>query len=443
MKFVWKMLLVSVVMSATACSSSDEPKSPVQAPETPKTEEPAKGQTETPAKDPVVVVPKTRVDVSLTAEGSKINDAVNQFSLKFFKTLCQHQEKGANMMTSPFSAEVALSMALNGAKGTTFDEMLTAMNLKGFGIDDVNQYNQTIVKALTDLDNTSFVSSANGIWVKKPLQLLESYMNQMKNAFNANVGSIDFSKDDLSAINSWTKEQTHGMIPALFDEGEEASCLVLLANALYFEAVWANPFLSDFNRKDYFTNADKSQTLVELMCEADYMNYLNCGSFSLCEKSYGNEAFSMVFLLPDDQVTLDKSISSLCQMDWKELNGKLTKNRKYVMLNVPKFEMKGQTYDLIPTLKDMGMQIPFTGLADFRNMTEEAALAISKVNQKTALMLNEQGTQAAAVTKVEFDVVSTEDEPQPVNFILNRPFAFLIKENSTGAILFTGIVNSL
>ena len=398
MKFVWKMLLVSVVMSATACSSSDEPKSPVQAPETPKTEEPAKGQTETPAKDPVVVVPKTRVDVSLTAEGSKINDAVNQFSLKFFKTLCQHQEKGANMMTSPFSAEVALSMALNGAKGTTFDEMLTAMNLKGFGIDDVNQYNQTIVKALTDLDNTSFVSSANGIWVKKPLQLLESYMNQMKNAFNANVGSIDFSKDDLSAINSWTKEQTHGMIPALFDEGEEASCLVLLANALYFEAVWANPFLSDFNRKDYFTNA---------------------------------------------QVTLDKSISSLCQMDWKELNGKLTKNKKYVMLNVPKFEMKGQTYDLIPTLKDMGMQIPFTGLADFRNMTEETALAISKVNQKTALMLNEQGTQAAAVTKVEFDVVSTEDEPQPVNFILNRPFAFLIKENSTGAILFTGFVNSL
>jgi serpin B len=217
----------------------------------------------------------------------------------------------------------------------------------------------------------------------------------------------------------------------------------LLANALYFEAVWANPFLSDFNRKDYFTNADKSQTLVELMCEADYMNYLNCGSFSLCEKSYGNEAFSMVFLLPDDQVTLDKSISSLCQMDWKELNGKLTKNRKYVMLNVPKFEMKGQTYDLIPTLKDMGMQIPFTGLADFRNMTDEAALAISKVNQKTALMLNEQGTQAAAVTKVEFDVVSTEDEPQPVNFILNRPFAFLIKENSTGAILFTGFVNSL
>ena len=202
MKKEWIMLLVSIVMLTTACSSSDEP-------ENSQTEEPAKGPTDNPSK-PVVVVPKTRVDVSLTAEGSRINDAVNQFSLKFFNTLYQHQE-GSNMMMSPFSAEVALSMAVNGARGTTLDEMLTAMNLKGFGIDDVNQYNQTIVKALTDLDNTSFVSSANGIWVKKPLRLLESYVSQMTGAFNANVGSIDFSREDISAINGWTKEQTHGM----------------------------------------------------------------------------------------------------------------------------------------------------------------------------------------------------------------------------------------
>ena len=440
------MLFASVIMLTTACSSGDEPEILAPEPETPQAEEPAedpsKEPTETPAKDPVVVVPKTRVDVSLTAEGSRINDAVNQFSLKFFNTLYQHQE-GSNMMMSPFSAEVALSMAVNGARGTTLDEMLTAMNLKGFGIDDVNQYNQTIVKALTDLDNTSFVSSANGIWVKKPLRLLESYVSEMTGAFNANVGSIDFSREDISAINGWTKEQTHGMIPALFDENENVDCQVLLANALYFEAVWTDPFLSSFNEKDYFTNADKSQTLVELMRKGDYMNYLSCGSFSLCEKSYGNGAFSMVFLLPDEQAALDKSINDLCQMDWKELNAKLTTKRSRVVLNVPKFEIKEQTYDLIPALKDMGMQIPFTGFADFRNMTEDADLAISKVNQKTALMLNEQGTQAAAVTEVELAETSAGNEPQPIYFILNRPFAFLIKENSTGAILFAGAINKL
>ena len=439
MKTVCKLLFVSVVMLATACSSSDEPEIKVPKPESPKTEEPTEG----PTKDPVVVEPKTRVDVSLTAEGSRINDAVNQFSLKFFKTLYQHQEEGSNMMMSPFSAEVALSMAANGARGMTLDEMLTAMNLKGFGIDDVNQYNQTIVKALTDLDNTSFVSSANGIWVKKPLQLLESYISQMTNAFNANVGSTDFSKEDLIAINEWTKEQTHGMIPALFDENEDVDCLVLLANALYFEAVWTKPFRSVFNEKGYFTNADKSQTLVEMMRDGGYMNYLSCGSFSLCEKSYGNGAFSIVFLLPNDQVALDKSINALCQMNWKELNAKLTNSHQLVALNVPKFEIKEQTYDLIPTLKDMGMQIPFTGLADFRNMTEDVDLAIGKVNQKTALVLNEQGTQAAAVTEIQLIATATGNEPQPVYFKLNRPFAFLIKENSTGAILFAGAINKL
>ena len=439
MKTVCKLLFVSVVMLATACSSSDEPEIQVQKPESPQTEEPTEG----PTKDPVVVEPKTRVDVSLTAEGSRINDAVNQFSLKFFKTLYQHQKEGSNMMMSPFSAEVALSMAVNGARGMTLDEMLTAMNLKGFGIDDVNQYNQTIVKALTDLDNTSFVSSANGIWVKKPLQLLESYISQMKNAFNANVGSTDFSKEDLIAINDWTKEQTHGMIPALFDENEDVDCLVLLANALYFEAVWTKPFRSVFNEKGYFTNADKSQTLVEMMRDGGYMNYLSCGSFSLCEKSYGNGAYSIVFLLPNDQVALDKSINALCQMNWKELNAKLTNSHQLVALNVPKFEIKEQTYDLIPTLKDMGMQIPFTGLADFRNMTEDVDLAIGKVNQKTALVLNEQGTQAAAVTEIQLIATATGNEPQPVYFKLNRPFAFLIKENSTGAILFAGAINKL
>jgi len=115
-----------------------------------------------------------------------------------------------------------------------------------------------------------------------------------------------------------------------------------------------------------------------------------------------------------------------------------------VKLTVPKFELKDLKYDLKPALTAMGMELPFTGLADFRNMSDEDGLLIDKVDQLTALTLNEQGTQAAAVTKVEMTYGSNGVEPpKPVDFILNRPFAILVKEKSTGVILFAGVVNQL
>ena len=135
-------------------------------------------------------------------------------------------------------------------------------------------------------------------------------------------------------------------------------------------------------------------------------------------------------------------------MDWKELNAKLAENYNFVMLSVPKFQIENQKYDLIPSLKDMGIQTAFIGLADFSNMTEDVDLFISKVEQKTALILNESGTSAAATTIIEETVTeetvtSNGNEPEPLDFKLNRPFAFIIKEKSTGAILFAGAINKL
>ena len=315
------------------------------------------------------------------------------------------------MIVSPFSAQAAITMAATGARGATLDEMLAVMNLKGFGIEDINLYNQTIIKALTDLDNTSYVESANGIW--SGMKMLESYIDDMKNIFDADVRTTDFSKDEIKAINDWAYEKTHGMIPSLFDEDKGVDAQVVLANALYFNAVWESPFSSENNIAGNFANADKSWSRVVL------------------------------FLLPHDQVTLEGSISELSQMNWAELNKQLSKNSELVQLSVPKFDLKGMDYDLKPTLQDMDMQIPFTGLADFSNMCIDVALAISKVNQKTALMLNEQGTQAAAITKIEFIATDNAESSKPIIFTLNRPFAFLIKENSTGCILFTGAIDKL
>ncbi len=425
---LWLIALAAVTMMTVACSSDKEEL----------TNEPISNEG---SSEPTVLEPKTRVDIVISPEESKVNDAVNQFSLKFFNQMVNAPMAVPNVFVSPFSAQAALSMTANGAKGETLKQMLAALNMQDFDLNAINKYNQSIIKAIATLDNTSFLSSANGIWSR--VDLLESFIGSMQESYDAKAEKTDFSREALIAINDWAKEHTKGMIPELYDvdKGVSPSLFVVLANALYFNGAWKDPFDKAFTEKGVFTSSDKSQSVIDMMKESGYRNYLDCGTFDLCEKPYGNEAFSMVFLLPHKGTALSQCIGELTMKDWKALTASLEESEKLVRLTVPKFEWKNLEYNLKPALESMGMQIPFTDQADFRNMTEWNGLFIGSVTQKTALSLNEQGTQAAAITKIE--MWGSNGDDNYVDFVLNRPFAFLIKEKSTGVILFAGAVNRL
>ena len=425
---LWLIALAAVTMMTVACCSDKEEL----------TNELISNEG---SSEPTVLEPKTRVDIVISPEESKVNDAVNQFSLKFFNQMVNAPMAVPNVFVSPFSAQAALSMTANGAKGETLKQMLAALNMQDFDLNAINKYNQSISKAIATLDNTSFLSSANGIWSR--VDLLESFIGSMQESYDAKVEKTDFSREALIAINDWAKEHTKGMIPELYDvdKGVSPSLFVVLANALYFNGAWKDPFDKAFTEKGVFTSSDKSQSVIDMMKESGYRNYLDCGTFDLCEKPYGNEAFSMVFLLPHKGTALSQCIGELTMKDWKALTASLEESEKLVRLTVPKFEWKNLEYNLKPALESMGMQIPFTDQADFRNMTEWNGLFIGSVTQKTALSLNEQGTQAAAITKIE--MWGSNGDDNYVDFVLNRPFAFLIKEKSTGVILFAGAVNRL
>ena len=422
------LFMAAVTMMTVACCSDKEEL----------TNEPISNEG---SSEPTVLEPKTRVDIVISPEESKVNDAVNQFSLKFFNQMVNAPMAVPNVFVSPFSAQAALSMTANGAKGETLKQMLAALNMQDFDLNAINKYNQSIIKAIATLDNTSFLSSANGIWSR--VDLLESFIGSMQESYDAKAEKTDFSREALIAINDWAKEHTKGMIPELYDvdKGVSPSLFVVLANALYFNGAWKDPFDKAFTEKGVFTSSDKSQSVIDMMKESGYRNYLDCGTFDLCEKPYGNEAFSMVFLLPHKGTALSQCIGELTMKDWKALTASLEESEKLVRLTVPKFEWKNLEYNLKPALESMGMQIPFTDQADFRNMTEWNGLFIGSVTQKTALSLNEQGTQAAAITKIE--MWGSNGDDNYVDFVLNRPFAFLIKEKSTGVILFAGAVNRL
>ena len=382
------LFMAAVTMMTVACCSDKEEL----------TNEPISNEG---SSEPTVLEPKTRVDIVISPEESKVNDAVNQFSLKFFNQMVNAPMAVPNVFVSPFSAQAALSMTANGAKGETLKQMLAALNMQDFDLNAINKYNQSIIKAIATLDNTSFLSSANGIWSR--VDLLESFIGSMQESYDAKAEKTDFSREALIAINDWAKEHTKGMIPELYDvdKGVSPSLFVVLANALYFNGAWKDPFDKAFTEKGVFTSSDKSQSVIDMMKESGYRNYLDCGTFDLCEKPYGNEAFSMVFLLPHKGTALSQCIGELTMKDWKALTASLEESEKLVRLTVPKFEWKNLEYNLKPALESMGMQIPFTDQADFRNMTEWNGLFIGSVTQKTALSLNEQGTQAAAITKIE------------------------------------------
>ena len=151
----WLIAVAAVTMMTVACNSDDS-EEVINEPNT--NEEPA---------EPTIVEPKTRVDIVLSLEVSKVNDAANQFSLNFFDQMLKHVEASSNIVVSPFYAQAALAMMANGAKGETLDEILAVLNMKGFSLDEINSYNQTVIKAIADLDNTTYPMSANGVWSKQ------------------------------------------------------------------------------------------------------------------------------------------------------------------------------------------------------------------------------------------------------------------------------------
>ena len=296
---LWLIALAAVTMMTVACSS-DDTEEVINEPNT----------NEGPA-EPTIVEPKTRVDIVISPEESKVNDAANQFSLSFFNQMVNAPKAGPNVFVSPFSAQAALSMTANGANDETLNQMLAVLNMQDFDLNAINKYNQSIIKAIANLDNTTFLSSANGIWSR--VDLLESFIGSMQESYDAKVEKTDFSREALIAINDWAKEHTNGMIPELYDvdKGVSPSLIVVLANALYFNGAWKEPFTKDFTEKGTFTNADKSQSIIDMMKEVGVRNYLDCGTFDLCEKPYGNEAFSMVFLLPHKGTALSQCIGEL------------------------------------------------------------------------------------------------------------------------------------
>lgn len=385
--------------------------------------------------------PKPRKDISLTRVEQSLLDANTDFAFRFFSQVCNTEDEKPNVFVSPLSASLCLSMITNGASGNTLTEMQDVLGFpaSSFSLDDLNNYNQKLTTALLDLDNTTQLGIANSIWVKQGFKVYDSFVNVNKQMYDAQVQELDFTSSTAKdVINRWCAEQTNDCIKEVIKVIPENARMYLL-NALYFKGIWASQFEKSATQQENFTNSDGTQQKVNMMNQTEMFNYTQNSTFSIAELPYGNEAFSMAILLPSGGKTLNESLSELTSENWKEWNSNMA--GKQLQVKLPRFKVE---YDktLIDDMIAMGVKDAFDGnKADFSKMSA-AELYVGVLQQFTYINVDEEGTEAAAVT-VGGMLDSAVGLPVTIPFYVDSPFAFMIKEKSTGAILFMGKVTKL
>ena len=373
------------------------------------------------------------------------------------------EDKNKNLLISPVSVSLALGMTMNGAKGETLEEMqkvlgsdLTAEKLNQYYAGWSYQLLQPNLITVWDCDEvgnmkrvdveSTPITLANAIWFRDDERMIhvpDLFLQTTADYYKAGAFKAPFDDTTVADINGWCDENTHHMIPSVIDYLPEDAVMVL-ANALTFEDMWAEQYEDYQVRDDIFNAANGTKRDVEMMSGSEGI-YLNDGQATGFVKYYRDPRYSFAAVLPNEGVSLDEYIASL---DGEKLQNLLnTKEYCEVNTKMPKFEFDYEL-NMNDTLKALGMPTAFLpGIADFTGLNDLEGMPtwIGKVIHKTHIDLSESGTKAAAVTAVimEAGCAIEPDKPEPKEVTLDRPFLFMIVDNTTELPIFIGTVKDI
>ncbi|RZK43240.1 MAG: serpin family protein [Pedobacter sp.] len=373
--------------------------------------------------------------LSLTEGEQRLAEANNNLTFSTFKELINAEPSSKNLMASPLSVSMALAMTSNGSNGNTLEGIRNAIQFKDFSEQDVNAYYQKIIKSLPGLDSKVQFNVANSIWYKNGFNVLPSFLSTNTTYFQAKSEALDFGNPNAkNTINSWVNEQTKGRIPTIVDQ-ISSDMVMYLINAMYFKGNWKNQFdKSKTSKADFHLNST-SKIQTDFMSAEKMSLHVGMGQDNLIyELPYGNDIYSMVLVLPKQGVEVENVIENLNGVKWKSWMASLQKANMDIRLPKFKFSYEKKLNDV---LTNMGMGNSFSDAADFSRINANGGLKISELKHKTFIEVNEEGTEAAAVTSVGVALTSL-----PQVAVIDRPFFFAIREKHTGLILFAGIVNN-
>lgn len=354
-----------------------------------------------------------------------INSTAN-FSINLFKKTVT---KDKSSLISPTSVLLALSMTANGADKDTLSQMEEVL---GIPIEELNEYLYAYVKSLPNEEKAK-LSIANSIWIKEGFQAEQTFLQKNADYYNAAAYKSAFDDQAIKDINNWVNQNTDGTIEKIIEE-INPSTVMFLINAMVFDAEWKETYEENNVYNDTFTSIDGSKTTVEFMksIEGKYINSNNATGFI---KPYAS-GYSFVALLPDEDVSIDALINSLSGESF--LQSVQNAENKSVMAYLPKFSYE-YTIQMNDALMQLGMPDAFDGnKADFSKISKtNNGLFIGEVLHKTFIKVDEKGTKAGAVTKVDLKENTIDSE---IVVKLDRPFMYAIIDNTTNLPIFIGTV---
>lgn len=377
--------------------------------------------------------PNTKADAPITPImiAAPVNKSISGFSFNFFRELLKENKPGDNIFVSPLSLHMAMGMVANGATGETRAEILKTLDAGNLSMDDLNKSYLTLLEELPKVDPKVKLALANSIWYKNDFSVEADFLKQMKDYFKAQVTGLPFQPSDLAIINKWASDNTNGKIPKVLDEFE-SDLVMLLMNALYFKGDWRAQFKKADTKTENFTKVNGSTMQVKMMHMEDTVRYTSTSKFQAIQKPYGNGQFTMTIILPGKEYNGNWA-ELLSESDWNSLqNSSYTST---VKIGLPKFKLE-QDFELKNTLNAMGIKKAFTNLAEFDALSKRPT-KISFVKQNTFAAVDEEGTEAAAVTVVGMKTFSSGPYVPP-QFICDRPFGIIISETTSNTILFMG-----
>lgn len=351
----------------------------------------------------------------------------NEFTFEFYKTIDDQE----NILFSPTSIKTAFAMAYEGTGGDTQSEFETV-----FGFEKDNS------EFLTEIEQLKKVAEiSNSVWIQEKFQILSSYVKTLKQRFNSEPYRTDFKNNPVKSakkINDWIEESTKGMIKKMLNPEDVVDFKLAIVNAIYFKQNWKKTFKKELTKKDNFTNLDRTITEVEMMHSLDHFKAYDGRKEKVIELPYDDDKTSMVIILPYEMKNY-----KISNKLYNNLSSKLTEQK--VNLDLPKFTYETPTFELKPYLVELGLISAFKDIADFRRIRKERDLKIGKALHKAKIIVNEEGTEAAAATVIGVIRISSSTiTPNPILDIrIDKPFYYFIKDDKTNTILFMGRMNKI
>lgn len=378
--------------------------------------------------------PKPGIVTPIIQSNSFINkvSADNKFAFDLFKEVLKTSEE-QNEFISPLSVSIAIGMLWNGAQGETKEAIATMLHMNGMEADSINEYYRKMQSILPNVDPNTKLTIANSIWYKTGYTPKTDYLTNNKKYFDAEVRELDFIPSDVKIINNWCAEKTNDLIKKPLNEISEDAFLYLI-NAIYFKGVWETPFNPDRTRESKFHSESGIQNTVDMMCMNDTFDYTKNDVAKYINLPYGNESFSMTVILPNEGKEIDAVLNQLTVDKWNTIKESMKPTEVY--LKLPRFKSE-QNYELLDVLTQMGM---FSGGSNFTGIIDRV-VQISRIIHGTFVEVNEEGTEAAAVTIIGGETTGMYEPYE--TFYADKPFLYIIHERNTGAILFMGKAGDL